>query len=131
MSKGMYTVLCYPEDLKKAHKTIKDVVNAIIDSGGECEYILHDKDVFPDGKPKKAHYHINIGYENHFPSWRDFVQFQKDNFLLSPEPKRKTDPPGKKYRKYYEPSARVRDVYAMHRYLTHEYEKEEEAGDVE
>ena len=58
-------------------------------------------------------------------------KFQKDNLLLSPEPKRKNDPPAKKYRKYYEPSARVRDVYAMHKYLTHEHEKEEAGADTE
>lgn len=126
MAKGMYSVICYLEDLQEHHLCIGDILYNLRQIGGEAEFILHDKDVKEDGTPAKPHYHINMGWESHFPSWRDFVEFQKANFCMSPEPRRKSDPPGKRYRKYYEPTARVRDVQAIHRYLTHGHAEEEE-----
>lgn len=120
MAKGAYSVICYPEDLEKAGKTIDDVVVSARASGAEVAYILHDKDTYDEGddagKPKKKHYHICLGWEKGYPDWKDFVEWQKENFCSSPE-KRKD---GKKGRKFYEPTARVADVEELLKYFLHD-----------
>ena len=49
-------------------------------------YILHDKDVMPDGKPKKPHYHFLVQLSrNQRGSW--FKRFNTDDMgMIFPEP---------------------------------------------
>lgn len=130
MAKGAYTVICYPEDLERDHKCFEpdpehpevySVLGSALALGAQYAFILHDKDRYEKDDPKgeykkgdlkKAHYHLILGWETHFPKWADFVEWQKANYCSSPG--------GKPHRKYYEPAARVRSIHGIMHYLTHE-----------
>ena len=118
MAKGAYTVICYQEDLEKSQRCIDDVISSAHLFGAETAYILHDKDQNEDGTLKKAHYHIVLGWETGFPTWSKFVEWQKQNYCSSPG--------GKPPRKYFEPTARVKSIYGIMHYLTHEEWKQPE-----
>lgn len=129
MAKGAYTVICYREDLEREGLTIEDIVERALGMGAECAYILHDRDRYDSGENKgelkKAHYHLVLGWERGFPCWSDFVAWQKANFCLSPSPKG-----AKRQTKYYEPTARVKSIYGIMHYLTHE-EWAEDADEID
>lgn len=73
MSKGMYSFIAYPESAD-----IDRITETLTGAGAEWAWILHDKDTDKDGNPKKAHWHILAGWENHFPTWRDFKRMTKE-----------------------------------------------------
>lgn len=73
MSKGMYSFVAYPES-----SDIDKITETLTGSGAEWAWILHDKDNDKDGNPKKPHWHILAGWENHFPTWRDFKRMCKE-----------------------------------------------------
>ena len=73
MSKGMYSFIAYPESAD-----IDRITETLTGAGAEWAWILHDKDKDKDGNPKKPHWHILAGWENHFPTWRDFKRMIKE-----------------------------------------------------
>lgn len=73
MSKGMYSFVAYPES-----SDIDKITETLTGAGAEWAWILHDKDTDKDGNPKKPHWHILAGWENHFPTWRDFKRMTKE-----------------------------------------------------
>lgn len=73
MSKGMYSFIAYPESAD-----IDRITETLTGAGAEWAWILHDKDKDKDGNPKKPHWHILAGWENHFPTWRDFKRMCKE-----------------------------------------------------
>lgn len=99
MAKGAYMVIGYPED---PSFNLENALSAILASGAEYSYILHDKDTYDKdfqdddgtehkaGDLKKPHYHIFIGWERGFPSdfkrWKE--DFCKPNGLVAPSKKK-------------------------------------------
>lgn len=73
--KAVYTFLYYPEC-----GSIDNVVAALAAFGDGWNYAispLHDKDLKEDGTPKKAHYHVLIGFEKNAPTYRAFCEAVK------------------------------------------------------
>lgn len=59
----------------------QDVVEAGLDHNAvkDYAYILHDKDVQPDGSPAAAHWHIMIRFKNPVPTESLCTWFSKSN----------------------------------------------------
>lgn len=76
----LWTFIFYPES-----KTLQECKNYLVDELHLTIVIspLHDKDINPDGTPKKPHYHILIS----FSSKKTFEQVKEiTDFLISPIP---------------------------------------------
>lgn len=64
-NKGIWNIVEYPESY--------NLENALLfwrSAGASCMWTLHDKDLDKDGKPKKPHYHISLGWSKGFPTYK-------------------------------------------------------------
>lgn len=73
-SKALWSVIAYPSSADITH-----VISTFVGAGAQCMYILHDKDVKKDGKPKDPHFHIAVGWAKNAPDWSKFCDIMDES----------------------------------------------------
>lgn len=78
MAKGGYMCISYPMDFPEGRNVLREIIDSIEQDGGAVAYILHDRDKFPDGSPKREHYHIICYWEKNPMPWNDVLASNGD-----------------------------------------------------
>lgn len=71
--KALFSVLAYPTSADIQH-----VIDTFVGAGGQCMWIMHDKDLKKDGTKKDDHYHIAVGWANRAPDWDKFCSIMDE-----------------------------------------------------